>query len=190
MTMFSFKKDKDKQQAKSDSRSESASTGWLTRLRSGLAKTRENLTENLTSLLAGQKNINDDLLEEIETQLLVADIGVDATREIIAKLTERLNRKELNNPESVISALKQCLHDILNQSSKPLQTEAKNPFILLVVGVNGAGKTTTIGKMANHFRKQGKKVMLAAGDTANLGRTQSNTGRCTTNRRRFSFRYI
>lgn len=163
--MFSFKKDKDKQQAKSDSHSGSASTGWLTRLRSGLAKTRENLTENLTSLLAGQKNINDDLLEEIETQLLVADIGVDATREIIAKLTERLNRKELKNPESVISALKQCLHDILNQSSKPLQTQANSPFILLVVGVNGAGKTTTIGKMANHFRKQGKKVMLAAGDT-------------------------
>ena len=115
--------------------------------------------------MAGQKNISDDLFEEIETQLLVADIGVEATREIIDKLTERLNRKELNNPESIISALKQCLLDILKHSSKPLQTQAKSPFVLLVVGVNGAGKTTTIGKMANHFRKQGKKVILAAGDT-------------------------
>ncbi len=153
--MFNLRKDKDTQKSKN----------WFSRLKQGLSKTRAGFTEKLSSLILGQKTINEDLLEEIETQLLVADIGVDATQQVIDELTGRLSRKELGDPEAVISALKQSLSALLKPCDQPLQITAEHPFVILVVGINGAGKTTTIGKLANYYRQQGHSVMLAAGDT-------------------------
>lgn len=136
------------------------------RLKSGLRKTRENLGEGLARIVLGKKEINNDLLEEVETQLLLADIGIEATQKIINNLTQALKRRELLNAEAFFSALKNNLVDILTPLSKPLTlTEKAGPFVILMIGVNGAGKTTTIGKLANLYQAQGKKVMLAAGDT-------------------------
>ncbi|MDD5271968.1 MAG: signal recognition particle-docking protein FtsY, partial [Methylovulum sp.] len=114
----------------------------------------------------GQKEINDDLLEEIEASLIMADVGVDATTEIIRHLTQSVERHQLNDGSALSSALKQELLSILEPCSKPLQIPKQDkPFVILVVGVNGAGKTTTIGKLAKRLQAQGHSVMLAAGDT-------------------------
>ena len=114
----------------------------------------------------GQKEINDDLLEEIEANLLMADVGVDATTEIIMRLTQRVERHQLEDGLALSMALKQELLGILSPCSIPLQIpEQDTPFVILVVGVNGAGKTTTIGKLAKRLQAQGHSVMLAAGDT-------------------------
>lgn len=132
------------------------------RLKSQLKRTRG----ALAGLSFGQKGINDDLLEEMEAALLMADVGIDATTEIINRLTQRLERHQLNDGVALKAALKQELLDILKPCSQPLQIpEQDTPFVILVVGVNGAGKTTTIGKLAKRLQTQGKTVMLAAGDT-------------------------
>lgn len=136
------------------------------RLRNGLRKTRENLGEGLARLVLGKKEINADLLEEIETQLLMADIGIEATQKIVMHLTQALKRKELKEGDALFAMLKQQLTQLLSDYSQPLAIEAaEGPFVILMVGVNGAGKTTTIGKLAHRFQSEGKKVMLAAGDT-------------------------
>ena len=120
----------------------------------------------LTGLPLGQKAIDEDLLEEIEASLLMADIGIDATTAIINRLTQRVERNQLSNSSALISALKQELLAILKTCDKPLVIPKQaTPFVILVVGVNGAGKTTTIGKLANRLKAQGHSVMLAAGDT-------------------------
>ncbi len=132
------------------------------RLKSQLKRTRG----ALAGLSIGQKGINEDLLEEMEAALLMADVGIDATTEIINRLTQRLERHQLNDGVALKAALKQELLDILKPCSQPLQIpEQDTPFVILVVGVNGAGKTTTIGKLAKRLQTQGKTVMLAAGDT-------------------------
>jgi fused signal recognition particle receptor len=116
--------------------------------------------------LLGQKEIDEDLLEEIETQLLLADVGVDTTAKIIAELTLGITRKQLADGDAVFAALQDKLSQLLVAVEKPLQIDAgKKPFVILVVGVNGVGKTTTIGKLAKHLQSQGKSVLLAAGDT-------------------------
>lgn len=136
------------------------------RLRKGLKKTRENLGEGLARLVLGKKEINTDLLEEIETQLLMADIGIDATQKIITHLTQALKRRELKDSGALFVMLKQLLTQLLSDYASPLDIDkAEGPFVILMVGVNGAGKTTTIGKLAHRFQAEGKKVMLAAGDT-------------------------
>ncbi len=136
------------------------------RLKSQLKKTRSGLGGVLTGLSLKQKVIDDDLLEEIENSLIMADVGGDATQEIIAKLTERVKHHQLNDAEALSEALKQELLEILEPCDKPLQIpEQDSPFVILVVGINGVGKTTTIGKMAKRFQMQGHSVMLAAGDT-------------------------
>ncbi|HEB55605.1 MAG TPA: signal recognition particle-docking protein FtsY [Gammaproteobacteria bacterium] len=140
--------------------------GLFGRLRQGLSRTRSNLTEGIASLALGRKAIDDELLEDIETQLLTADVGVDATRRIIDNLTRRISRKELKDAEALMAALKDDMAAILAPCSQPLQTEtASTTYVILMIGINGAGKTTTIGKLANHLQNQGKSVMLAAGDT-------------------------
>ncbi len=117
-------------------------------------------------MVLGKKEIDDDLLEEIETQLLVADMGVEATQAIITDITQRISRKQLSDSEALMAALREDMHAMLEPSSKPLQIEGdKKPFVILVVGINGAGKTTTIGKLAKRLQNEGKSVMLAAGDT-------------------------
>jgi len=136
------------------------------RLKSQLKRTRSGLRGVLASLPIGQKEINEDLLEEIEASLIMADVGIDATTEIIRHLTHSLERHQLSDGLALSVALKQELLSILEPCSKPLQIpEQDKPFVILVVGVNGAGKTTTIGKLAKRLQAQGHSVMLAAGDT-------------------------
>ncbi len=140
--------------------------GFFGRIKQGLGRTRANLSEGLASLFLGKKQIDDDLLEEIETQLLVADIGVEATSQIIDRLTEKVSRKQLTDAQALYEALQEELRSMLEPSNKPLVIdEQKTPYVILMVGVNGVGKTTTIGKLAKKFQQEGKSVMLAAGDT-------------------------
>ena len=141
-------------------------TGLFARLKHGLGRTRSSLGEGLGRLLLGRKAIDDELMEEIETQLLVADLGVDATRGIIDELTQRVSRKQLKDSEALYAALREDMRAILEPCSQPLRIAAEHqPFVILVVGINGAGKTTTIGKLAKRLQGEGKSVMLAAGDT-------------------------
>ena len=136
------------------------------RLKSQLHKTRSGLGSVLASLPLGQKAIDQDLLEEIEASLLMADVGIEATNEIIGRLTENLERHQLTDAEALGQALKQDLYDMLQPCSEPLRIpEQEGPFVILVVGINGAGKTTSIGKLAKRLQAQGHSVMLAAGDT-------------------------
>ena len=141
--------------------------GWFARIKSGLGKTRANLTDGLADLFLGKKHIDDELLEDLETQLLMADVGIEATSEIIERLEARVSRKELNNPEALYRGLQEELAALLAPVSAPLsfEKESDGPFVILVVGVNGVGKTTTIGKLTQRFQREGKSVMLAAGDT-------------------------
>ena len=140
--------------------------GFFGRMRAGLSKTRSNFTDGLSSLLLGKKEIDDDLMEELETQLIMADVGVEATKEIIGRLTKRVSRKELKDSEALYEALIEELQDMLAVSQKPLVIDStKKPYVILMVGINGVGKTTTIGKLAKQFQNRGKSVMLAAGDT-------------------------
>jgi fused signal recognition particle receptor len=136
------------------------------RLKSQLKRTRSGLGGVLANLTLGQKGSADELLEEIETNLLMADVGIDATTAIINRLTQRLEKHQLNDSETLIATLKQELLSILKPCSEPLHIPKQDkPFVILVVGVNGAGKTTTIGKLAKRLQAQGHSVMLAAGDT-------------------------
>jgi len=145
---------------------EPASQGFFSRIKSGLSRTRGNLAGGLGTLLLGKKEIDDDLLEEIETQLLMADVGVAATQEIINDLTERSSRKELKDSDALYEALKVSLSEMLAPCHAPLVIDTtQKPYVILMVGVNGVGKTTTIGKMAKRFQGEGHSVMLAAGDT-------------------------
>lgn len=141
--------------------------GWFARIKSGLGKTRANLTDGIADLFLGKKQIDDELLEDLETQLLMADVGIEATSEIIGHLEARVSRKELNNPEALYRALQEELAAMLGQVATPLDLskQTDGPFVILVVGVNGVGKTTTIGKLTQRFQREGKSVMLAAGDT-------------------------
>lgn len=140
--------------------------GMFSRLKAGLQKTRARLSNNLANLFLGKKTIDDELLEELETQLLAADIGIEATETIIANLTESVSRKELADSDALLVALQQQLTELLLpcQHNLTIPTSDK-PFVILMMGVNGNGKTTTIGKLAKRFQQEGKSVMLAAGDT-------------------------
>jgi fused signal recognition particle receptor len=138
--------------------------GFFARLKRSLVKTKQNLGSGFISLFRGKK-IDDDLFEELEEQLLIADVGVETTRKIITNLTEGASRKQLRDAEALYGLLKEEMSDILAKVDEPLNIEGKTPFVILMVGVNGVGKTTTIGKLARQFEQQGKSVMLAAGDT-------------------------
>lgn len=136
------------------------------RLRDGLKRTRAGLGEGLATLFMGRKQIDDDLFEELETQLLLADVGVATTQRIMTEVTAKAARKELADTEALYQHLTGELAALLQQVEKPLPVNiSKKPFVMLVVGVNGVGKTTTIGKLAHYYQSQGKSVMLAAGDT-------------------------
>lgn len=138
--------------------------GFFARLKRSLLKTKENLGSGFISLFRGKK-IDDDLFEELEEQLLIADVGVETTRKIISSLTDTASRKQLRDAEALYGLLKEEMGEILAKVDEPLNIEGKTPFVILMVGVNGVGKTTTIGKLARQFEQQGKSVMLAAGDT-------------------------
>ncbi|MFP3013231.1 MAG: signal recognition particle-docking protein FtsY [Arsenophonus sp. NC-QC1-MAG3] len=137
---------------------------FFVRLRQGLLKTQQNMGVGFISFFRGKK-IDDQLFDELEEQLLIADVGLETTRKIIDSLAAQANRKELNNAEILYSKLREEMAKILYDVNKPLVIENKLPYVILMVGVNGVGKTTTIGKLAHQYQIKGKSVMLAAGDT-------------------------
>ncbi|MBG5743796.1 signal recognition particle-docking protein FtsY [Pseudomonas aeruginosa] len=140
--------------------------GFFARLRQGLSKTSASIGEGMASLFLGRKEIDDDLLDDIETRRLTADGGVEAPTLIVQNLTKRVARKELADSGALYKALQEELASLLRPVEQPLQVDvAREPYVILVVGVNGVGKTTTIGKLAKKLQLEGKKVMLAAGDT-------------------------
>jgi fused signal recognition particle receptor len=140
--------------------------GMFSGLRRGLLKTRANLVSGISAIFLGKKTIDPEILSELEAQLISADVGVNVSKQLIAELTKMLNRKELNDIEALIKALKHLLTEILIPCEKPLViSDQHKPFVILFVGVNGSGKTTTIGKLAKQLQEQGKKALLAAGDT-------------------------
>ena len=158
--MFGFKKDKN------EDKQADAPKGFWQRLKGGLTRTREGLTSGLAGLIGSKKAIDDEVLEEIEMRLLMADVGVEATQDIIEDLTERVERNQLADLDALLQALRSDMLDLLAPSAKPLEVaEDVRPYVFMMVGINGAGKTTTIGKLAKKFQNEGKKVMLAAGDT-------------------------
>ncbi len=138
--------------------------GFFARLKRSLVKTRQNLGSGFIGLFRGKK-IDDELFEELEEQLLIADVGVETTRRIINNLTAQASRKQLRDAEALYGLLKQEMSEILANVDEPLDVTGKTPFVILMVGVNGVGKTTTIGKLARQYQAEGKSVMLAAGDT-------------------------
>lgn len=147
-------------------RTEETKAGFFARLKQGLSKTSASIGEGMASLFLGKKVIDDELFEDLETRLLTADVGVEATSLIIQRLTQKVARKELADSGALYKSLQTELAAMLKPVEQPLKITSQNkPFVILVVGVNGAGKTTTIGKLAKKLQLEGKKVMLAAGDT-------------------------
>lgn len=140
--------------------------GFFARLTAGLTKTRKSFTHNIANLFLGKKVLDQEVLDLLETQLLMADVGVEATQQFIQNLTQRLARKELNDTQAALQTLKNDMLALLKPCEMPLVLPDNiQPFVILVVGINGSGKTTTIGKVANYFKQSGKNCLLAAGDT-------------------------
>jgi fused signal recognition particle receptor len=144
-----------------------AKGGFFQRLKDGIKRTRDGLVEGLSRIVSGRKRIDAESLEDLEALLLGADVGMETTAAVVAELTARLKRNELNDPEALYAGLAELLHQRLAPWSVPLTLpeRGRGTFVVLMIGVNGAGKTTTIGKLAQHFKAQGRSVMLAAGDT-------------------------
>jgi len=140
---------------------------FLKRMKSGLSKTRKAMSSGFGTLLLGRREIDDELFEDLEMQLVISDVGVEATRQVIDNLEQKVERQEMADGHALVRSLKQELTNILEpcQSALDVNKVQQGPFVLLVVGVNGVGKTTTIGKMAKYYQQQGKSVMLSAGDT-------------------------
>ncbi len=143
---------------------ESASKNWAERLKQGLAKTRNQLGNQLAGLFGGGK-IDAEVYEELESILLTSDVGISATEYLLDDIKNRVKRQSLDDTTQLKIALKEALSDLLSPLQKPLDTSTHQPFIIMLAGVNGAGKTTTIGKLAKHFQSQGRSVLIAAGDT-------------------------
>lgn len=139
--------------------------GWAQRLRQGLAKTREKLGGQLAGLFGAGRKIDAELFEELESILITADVGVEATHALLDTLQKRVRRESLTEAGQLQSALQDALTELLLPLQAPLEVSGHRPYILMLAGVNGAGKTTTIGKLAKLFQAQGKSVLLAAGDT-------------------------
>ncbi|WP_343289735.1 signal recognition particle-docking protein FtsY [Vibrio harveyi] len=144
---------------------EKPTESFFARLKRSLSRTKANIGAGFFGLFSGKK-IDDDLFEELEEQLLIADVGMETTTKIINNLTEKASRGDLKDGEALYGLLKEEMAEILAKVEQPLEIDSsKTPYVILMVGVNGVGKTTTIGKLAKQFQNQGKKVMLAAGDT-------------------------
>ena len=164
--MFSFRKSKSTESQLESAPTSEKQRGLFGRLKQGLRRTRSSFTSGLADLALGKKTINDETLEDIETLLLTADVGVEATQRIIQDLTNRVSRKELNDTVALYDALQEDMRRILAPCDIPLDiSPSHKPYVILMVGVNGAGKTTTIGKLAKRLQAEGRSVMLAAGDT-------------------------
>jgi fused signal recognition particle receptor len=166
---------------------EGEKTGFFGRLLAGLSKTRETLAEGLGTLLLGKKVIDQELLDELETRLLTADVGIKATAAVLEELTARIKRNELADSDALYTALKDILRAMLKPSEAKLEitnTDGK-PFVILMVGVNGVGKTTTIGKLAKRFQQEGRSNSCKPGVSATRCRSSRSTP-VPTARRSFS----
>lgn len=167
--MFPFlRKKSDKPQIETSTEVTETTTrpGFFGRLKNQLSKTRHSFNNGLANIVLGKKEIDQDLLDDLETLLLSADVGFETTDYLIQTLTEQVSRKQLKDPQALVDSLKGLLTDILTPVSQPLEIDSqKTPYVILMVGVNGVGKTTTIGKLAKQYQSQGLSVMLAAGDT-------------------------
>jgi len=140
--------------------------GLFARLKQGLAKTRAAFTSGMANLFLGKKELNQDLLNEIEMVLLTSDVGVDTTEQLVKTLTDKLARKELSDAQAAFQCLQEEMKKILRPCESPLSIPPDiRPYVILVIGINGSGKTTTIGKLAHYFKQDKKNLMLAAGDT-------------------------
>jgi fused signal recognition particle receptor len=159
--MFGFLKSKDESAAEA---TPAPRASWRERLKAGLSRTRDTLNTPLTELFS-RARIDDELLEELETTLLMADCGVEATHWLLAELRAAVKRERMETPSQLRAALAKGLQTLLAPLEQPLQADGHQPFVIMIAGVNGAGKTTSIGKLAKHFQGQGKSVLLAAGDT-------------------------
>jgi len=158
--MFGFNKDP------SSSQKPEKNPGILASLKQRLSKTRSNLSDGIADILLGKKQLDDELFQQLEDQLLMADVGIEATTKIIQQITETLKRKQLNDSDSLYQALTDAMTQILLPCSQPLKVNTDyKPYVILMVGINGAGKTTTTGKLAQKYQQMGLNVMLAAGDT-------------------------
>lgn len=169
--MFNFfKKDKPEPTAEenklkpAEAATEPVNLSWAERLKQGLAKTRNQLGNQLAGIFGGGK-IDAEVYEELESILLTSDVGISATEYLLDDIKNRVKRQSLDDTAQLKMALKEAMSDLLSPLQKPLETTAHKPFIIMLAGVNGAGKTTTIGKLAKHFQSQGKSVLIAAGDT-------------------------
>ena len=140
-------------------------SGFFSRLKSGLAKTRSSLAGGFDNIVHGKAKVGPELLEELEETLLIADVGMQATSYILEDLKSEVSQNRIRENKEVLEQLKQRMIQVLSQNYKPLALSENRPFVILVVGVNGSGKTTTIGKLARKWKQEGKKVLLAAGDT-------------------------
>jgi fused signal recognition particle receptor len=140
-------------------------SGFFARLKSGLAKTRSSLAGGFENIVHGKAKVGPELLEELEENLLIADVGVQTTSYILDDLKREVSQNRIRENAEVLEQLKQRMVHVLSQNQKPMAFSDHQPFVVLVVGVNGSGKTTTIGKLAQHWKQEGKKVLLAAGDT-------------------------
>jgi fused signal recognition particle receptor len=143
----------------------SAKEGWTARLKQGLARTRERLGRELSGLFSRHTRVDEALFEDLESVLIMCDVGVPATEHLLKQVRERVKRQKLTEPEQVRQALKAALLELLQPLAVPVDVSAARPFVIMVAGVNGSGKTTSIGKLAKHFQNEGRSVMLAAGDT-------------------------
>jgi fused signal recognition particle receptor len=170
--MFNFfKKDKPEQTSEENKLNPAetateapAGKSWTERLKQGLAKTRNQLGNQLAGIFGGGK-IDAEVYEELESILLTSDVGISATEFLLDDIKNRVKRQNLDDTAQLKTSLKEALSDLLLPLQKPLETSTHKPFIIMLAGVNGAGKTTTIGKLAKHFQSQGKSVLIAAGDT-------------------------
>ncbi len=140
-------------------------SGFFARLKSGLAKTRSNFAGGFDNIVHGKAKVGPELLEELEETLLIADVGMQTTSFILDDLKREVSQNRIRENKEVLEQLKQRMTHVLSQNQKPLAFSEHQPFVILVVGVNGSGKTTTIGKLARHWKQEGKNVLLAAGDT-------------------------
>ena len=139
--------------------------GFFDRLKKGLTKTRENFTHNIERLIMGYADIDDELIDDLEETLLMADVGVKTTETLIAAVRKGIKQKEIRTPEDLIPFLEKEIVSILEAGENTFQMAENGPTVLLVVGTNGVGKTTTIGKLSAYYRREGKSVLLAAADT-------------------------
>jgi fused signal recognition particle receptor len=137
----------------------------LDKLKDGLAKTRDAFTDRIEQIISGSSKIDDDLLEELEEAMIQADIGVNTAMRIMNDVRKTVRKEQIESPTALYDVLSKKIAEILGGESKPLNIAATAPTVILVVGVNGVGKTTTIGKLAGQLKREGRKVLLAAGDT-------------------------